>query len=106
MWVAPFFGDSHCFHSARQAQLIRIIESIPNSNANHVWTACINGGALLTPCCWELCRAVQCFSPMSQLLCVISGNLDSFRGFQGVARLSGSNSTKKGTFILPAALLI
>lgn len=43
------------------------------------------------------CEKRWCFSPMSQLVCVISGNLDSFRGLQGVVRLSGSNSTEKSS---------
>lgn len=31
---------------------------------------------------------------MSQLVCVISGNFDGFRGLQGVTRLSGSSSSE------------
>lgn len=34
---------------------------------------------------------------MSQLVCVISGNLDSYGGLQGVVRLSGSNSAEKNS---------
>ncbi len=43
------------------------------------------------------CEERLCFSPMSQLVCVISGNFDGFRGLQGVIRLSGSNSTEKNS---------
>lgn len=67
--LALFFGQSHCFHSARQAQLIKVTESISSSNANHVWATYINGGALLTPCCRELCRAFVLQSHVTAGMC-------------------------------------
>lgn len=63
------FGQSHCFHSAREAQLIREIESISSRNANHVWTTCINGDAPLTPCCSELWREVVLQSHVTAGVC-------------------------------------
>lgn len=76
----PIIGHSHCFHSARQAQLIRIIESISESNANHVLTTCINGDTLLTSCFLELQREVVLQSDVPAGVCFISGNFDGFRG--------------------------
>lgn len=69
MWFALFYGQSHRFHSARQAQLIRVIESISSSNANHVWTACINGEAPLPPCCLELWREAVLQSRVTAGVC-------------------------------------
>lgn len=102
--VGSFFQTVALFPFCRQARTIWVIGS-NSRNAMHVWTTCINGAALHTPVLWN-CGETLRFSPMSQMLRVISGNVDGFRGLQGVTRLFGSDSMgkKQNFFVLPAAL--
>lgn len=103
MWFTLFCGQSHCFHPARRAQLIRVIETISSSNANHVWTTCINGDAPLTPSLFGVVKR-GCASVPRHSWCVLF--LETLTVSEVFKESQGSleAALQKGAVVMPATL--